>query len=381
MIVLISNPVIQTVIFSSLFFLAWILMIRKSTDIGSLSLKTTQELKGFAILVIVFSHISYFLVSDSNFLWPLSTMAGLGVNLFLFLSGYGLTVSNLKNNLSVWQFYKKRLVKLFIPLWPMLVIFFSLDIFLLHRFYSWAYMGRAMLGITLHADLYQDVNSPLWYLTFILFFYLLFPILFSKKRPYITAILLFLAAYGLVRLKPTFLDQVLHLYKVHTVAFPLGVLFAWLMTVVKFDKLKNVWVRTKPLARNFIYYFSLIILVGIFVYTIKNSGVGESPNKEQLISLISTLALTLIFILKKVDFKFLSLFGLYSYEIYLWHWPIMYRYDFIFKYLPAWLATLLYLALFLALGWGFQKIVASFGKKKILPVDSGKVVATKANQI
>lgn len=346
-------------------------MLKKGNESGTLSINKTQELKGFAILIIVLSHIAYFLVNDHRFLWPLSTMAGVGVNLFLFLSGYGLTLSNLKNNLSVWEFYKRRLIKLFIPLWPMLVIFFTLDYFILHINYSWSYMGEAMLGIIRHADLYQDINSPLWYLTFILGFYLLFPIFFSKKRPWLTAILLFLAAYYFVYFKLAPFDYVLHLYKIHTVAFPLGVLAAWAMTSVNPDKFRNVWLKIKPLGREALYYFSLIILLAIFVYTVMNPGIGASANREQFMSIISTLALVAIFILKKVEFKFLYIFGLYSYEIYLWHWPIMYRYDFIYKYLPAWLATLLYLALFLALGWGFQKILAIFSKKKeVIKIES-----------
>ncbi|MHB8903605.1 MAG: acyltransferase family protein [Patescibacteria group bacterium] len=373
MIVSINNPVLQTLIFSIFFFLALILMIRKGTDSGSLSINKTQELKGLAILLIVFSHISYFLVSDNNFLWPFSIMAGVGVNLFLFLSGFGLTMSSLKNNLSVWQFYKRRLIKLFIPLWPMLIILFIADFFVLHINYSWQYIGEAMLGITRHADLYQDVNSPLWYLTFILGFYILFPLLFFKKRPWLSAVLIFLAVYFFVDWEPIPFYNVLHLYKVHTVAFPLGILFAWLMTTINLAKFKIAWEKIKPLMREFIYYFSVIVLIGIFVYSVMDSAVGASANREQTMSIISVLALTLIFILKKIDFKFLYLFGIYSYEIYLWHWPLMYRYDFIYRYLPAWLSTLLYLALFLFLGWGFQKIVGLFSGKKEVAVEVKKV--------
>lgn len=372
MIVLISNPVFQTLIFSAFFFLAFILMIRKGTDSGSLSINKTQELKGFAILIIVLSHISYFLVNDHNFLWPLSTMAGLGVNLFLFLSGFGLTFSSLKNNLSVGQFYKRRLIKLFIPLWPMLLIFFVLDFFVLHISHSLIYMGKAMIGLITHADLYQDVNSPLWYLTLIIFFYILFPIFFSKKRPWLSAILLFLAAYGVVYIKPTFLNDVAHLYTIHTAAFPLGILAAWGLSIFNLEKFKNSFAKIKPLMRGLIYYFSLIILMGIFLYSVVYSGIGASPSIEQTMSIIATLSLSLIFILKKVDFKFLYIFGLYSYEIYLWHWPIMYRYDFIYKYLPAWLSTLLYLAVFLALGFTLQKIVASFSRRKEIAVEIKK---------
>lgn len=338
-------------------------MIKKGTDSGSLSLSKTQELKGLAILMIVLSHTGYFLVNDHRFLWPLSIMAGVGVNLFLFLSGYGLTMSNLKKNLSVWQFYKRRLVRLFFPLWPMLLFLFIFDFLILKINYSWQYMGEAVLGIFRHADLYQDVNSPLWYLTFILGFYILFPIFFSKKRPWLSAILLFLAAYVVVYFRPTPINNVLHLYIIHTVAFPLGVLAAWAVTNFKIDKLKLSWKKLKPAAREFIYYFSIIVLIGIFLYSVMDSGIGGNANREQLMSIISVLSLTLIFILKKIEFKFLYLFGIYSYEIYLWHWPLMYRYDFIYKYLPAWLATLLYLVLFLALGWGFQKIIKMFSQK------------------
>ena len=382
MIVSISNPVFQTLIFSAFFFLAFILMIRKGTDSGSLSISKTQELKGFAILVIVLSHIAYFLVSDHQFLWPLSIMAGVGVNLFLFLSGYGLTISNLKNNLSIWQFYKRRLVKLFIPLWPMLILFFTLDFFVLHLSYSWAYIGRTMLGIITHADLYQDVNSPLWYLTLIIFFYLLFPLFFSKKRPWLSAILLFLAAYGVIYFKPSSLDQVIHLYKVHTAAFPLGVLFAWVMTSIKFDKLEIVWAKIKPLARGLIYYLSIIILIGIFYYSVKYPGIGGNADREQLMSLISVVSLTLIFILKKVDFKFFYLFGLYSYEIYLWHWPIMYHYDFLYSWLPVWLATALYLVFFVVLGWVTSKLVELImGKKPAVIVSPVSSIVDKNKKV
>lgn len=109
MLISITNPIQQTWIFSIIFFAALLIFIkpRKITEWFPASL--TTELKGMAILMIVLSHIGYFLATDTRFLWPLSIMAGVGVNLFLFLSGFGLTASQIKNNLKPWQFYKKRL--------------------------------------------------------------------------------------------------------------------------------------------------------------------------------------------------------------------------------------------------------------------------------
>ena len=84
----------------------------------------TQELKGLGILTIVFAHISYMLVTDNTFLAPLSLAAGVGVDLFLFMSGYGLTVGMLKNPLPAIMFYRRRLIKVFIPFWIVLAILF-----------------------------------------------------------------------------------------------------------------------------------------------------------------------------------------------------------------------------------------------------------------
>jgi membrane-bound acyltransferase YfiQ involved in biofilm formation len=162
-----NNPIGQTWIFS-LIFLAGLLIFIKPRKVKEwFPVEASTELKGAAILMIVLSHIGYFLVNDHRFLWPLSIMAGIGVNLFLFLSGFGLTVSQLRKNLSVGQFYQKRLLKLFQPFWIVLGVFLILDFFLLKISYSWVFIGKAIIGIFTWADITQSFNSPLWYFTLI----------------------------------------------------------------------------------------------------------------------------------------------------------------------------------------------------------------------
>jgi peptidoglycan/LPS O-acetylase OafA/YrhL len=85
-------------------------------------------------------------------------------------------------------------------------------------------------------------------------------------------------------------------------------------------------------------------------------GGQKDLNKAQMVSIITMLAIIFLFLLKKTEFKLLQIFGLYSYEIYLLHWPILYRYDIFYKYLPAWLATVFYLIFFLAIAWIFKKL-------------------------
>jgi peptidoglycan/LPS O-acetylase OafA/YrhL len=353
----INNPALSTAIFTSLIIVS-LLVVRKKTSASLFPRILTEELKGFAILTIVFSHIGYFLSSNDSFLYPLSTMAGVGVNLFLFLSGYGLSVSSLKKPTNT-KTYLQRLLRLFVPFWIVVITYFLLDYFVLHIDYTHTYIIRSFVGIFPHADLVHDVNSVLWYFSLILFYYLVFPLVFIKKHLWISALILFIALTFIVRLDPAAIRDVLRLYRVHTLAFPLGMLVAWFAGTSAAARFKtrllelNGRKKTKLYGRlrQVNYLFGLILLACLIGYTAIHSNVGSTPIKEQATSLISMFLVIAFFVLKKFRFGLLSLFGYVSYEIYLIHWPLLSRYDFLYNHSPAWLATILYLGIFLVLGW------------------------------
>ncbi len=353
-----------TTIFTALLVALVVFSMRRVRAKDFFSVATTQELKGFAVLGVIFSHIGYFLVSDHSFLFPLTIMAGVCVNIFLFLSGYGLTISSSKKDETVGQFYKNRLLKLMIPFWLVLGIFLVADFFVLGISYSWSMVVPALFGIFTSADIYHDLNSPLWYFTLILFYYVLFPFFFSKKRPWVTAVLLFVASSAVLLAQPAWLGNVIDLYAVHCVAFPLGIVVAWLRTDVRVAG--SSWVRrwdtilhgTQSTFKDRVQYYGIIaFLVWCIAYTAIHSGIGSGVIIEQAVSLFTMSALLLLFAFKKVESRLLYLFGLYSYELYLLHWPIMYRYDFLYTRAPGWLATLLYLMLFVAIGWVVRQSV------------------------
>ena len=363
MIISISDPVQSTWIFSAIFLPLLLGFFSRIKNNEVFPVATTQELKGLAILMVIFSHVGYFLVSDHRFLFPLALLAGVEVNLFLFLSGYGLATSSQREPQTIGHFYRRRLIRLFLPVWIALVIFFLLDFFVLHLSYGGQYIVRSFLGYFPSADLYHDVNSPLWYFTIILFYYLIFPLVYNRRRPWLSALAIYLISYSIVWRSPAFFQNVMSLYNIHFAAFPLGIAFAWLLSnlsrrwLVPFVRLKEMLGKSIPRFISRISYYALFIfLLFIIAYTAYYSGVGQGMVKEQVSSLITMLAIILLFLIKKFKLKILVLFGTFSYEIYLLHWPLMYRYDIFFIYLPAWLAVILYLIMFLGLGWVLQRL-------------------------
>jgi peptidoglycan/LPS O-acetylase OafA/YrhL len=346
----------------------FLLTLRKTQHTDIFPVPTTQELKGLGILTVVFAHFAYMLVTNADFLYPLSIIAGVGVDLFLFMSGYGLSVGMLKKPMPVLEFYKRRLIKIFIPFWIALIIIFAADILFLNIDYSFSYILQSLLGWFPTARGYGDVNSPFWYITWMIMFYALYPIFFSVKRPWLTALILATIA-TLIGVYNPFDLQDNWLHRLHTLAFPMGIVCAWLLRKEK-DKenklvtfLTNFRNNSKGIAR---YIVIGLMLVAVVYFSLR-SNAGHWPTLtallkqgyfvDQLMCLIIMLAFIVIFSLKKLDNKFLAIFGLYSYEVYLIHWPLMSRYDVFFNILPAWGAVIAWLITFIVVSWLLQKLV------------------------
>ena len=355
------NPVSQTYWLIALLAIVLCYRLRHKQEPLKLSTHVTSELKGFAILAVIFAHICFYLSQDSRFLNPVALSAGVGVDLFLFLSGYGLTHSMIHKDLGVLAFYKRRLIRIFVPLWTVLIMLFGLDFLILDRTYSPLTILESFLGFFPRADLYESLNAPFWYLTLILFYYLIYPILFSKKAPFITSLLI--GATGLIVSRLTLPVNMYTLvsYKVHVLAFPLGVTIASLVysqtpRIKKIVHAISAAVNRPGMATFSVRLIIISVLIALFAYTTIHARIGEGVWLQQLTGLFTMLTVVAIFVLKPIEIPFLSLIGMYSYEIYLIHWPLLYRYDVLYRFLPASLATFLYLFVFLAIGYALQKL-------------------------
>jgi peptidoglycan/LPS O-acetylase OafA/YrhL len=172
------------------------------------------------------------------------------------------------------------------------------------------------------------------------------------------------------------LREVSRLYEVHIWAFPLGVFIGSVFFLKNknylFDKFRfiatyfqevNLVVKIKKYKNDLLNIVKqlgeillIIILLLLISYTAYHSGVGDLPEIEQATSLVTMGAIIFFFLIKKVEINLFHIFGFYSYEIYLLHWPILCHYDLFLRFLPSWLAIILYLFLFLFLGWLLKKV-------------------------
>lgn len=371
--IVVSNTVESTWIVIAAFVAAILLTFRKTAHKELFPVPVTQELKGLGMLAIVFAHISYMLVTDNTFLYPLSIAAGVGVDLFLFMSGYGLTVGMLKKNLSVLEFFQRRLIKVFIPFWLVLGALFIADPLFADRHYSIGYMLQSFAGWFPTAIPTNDVNSPFWYITWMLMFYVMYPFLFMRERPWLTAILLAVIANIIAITNPLNM-QANWLHSLHTFAFSLGILLAWWLQKNP-DTVKTLeWFRNQSggIGRYLLITAGLVGAGYMAMHntandwpqlasSIKNAGLDQGNVIGQATSLLTMAALIVLFSLKRLDNRFLHVFGVYSYETYLLHWPLMSRYDLFYQYLPAWAATIAWLVAFLGIGWLLQKITTPIG--------------------
>lgn len=102
-----------------------------------------------------------------------------GVDIFLFLSGFGLYFSLSKKGTSLSQYYKKRFCRILPEFWLFLVVTYIISMdFDIHSFWNLICQATT-IGYWI-----PFVPYTLWYISCILFFYTIFPIYFKLFQKY-----------------------------------------------------------------------------------------------------------------------------------------------------------------------------------------------------
>ena len=160
-----------------------------------LSVKDTNVLKGIGLLLLLCHHLFYVqkglyddihLVGNHYLVQELGIWCKVCVAIFVFLSGYGLTVGAIKTRfINVRSFYWHRFTKLLLNYWLIWVLFVPISILVFGRTFTDAYQTNIIpklildfFGIINCFGLY-GYNATWWFYSCIIVLYLVFPWLYK----------------------------------------------------------------------------------------------------------------------------------------------------------------------------------------------------------
>ena len=197
-----------------------------------LSLNDTMLLKGVALLLLLAHHLFYqgigyndvHLYGSHYLVKEIGIISKLCVAIFVFLSGYGLTVNAEKSLTSLKTFYVHRFVKLMANYWFIWLIFVPIGVFVFNRTFQDVYGDHVFIKFILDfCGLISTFgtlgyNATWWFYSLIIILYLLFPFIYklAKEKPILlltlSLILYFIPVYAIIG------------FRWHTIAFVMGVI-------------------------------------------------------------------------------------------------------------------------------------------------------------
>ncbi len=178
-------------------------MVTKQERIVELFKDLRFPLMGIATIMVMLIHTNYAVIQT-----VFKTPFLISVDIFLYLSGYGLIISFKEKQPALASFYKKRLLRVIPTLWFIVIIVFSIINLLPHsisKHFLAQYTTDILIRQLLAFNFFATGNTFLWYVDAILLLYILFPLyakkfLKSNRKGFITiaGILITLAASVLV---------------------------------------------------------------------------------------------------------------------------------------------------------------------------------------
>lgn len=316
-------------------FYKCIIFNNKNYNTEFLSKPVTDCIKGLCITVIILHHISL-RMQPPRLMLPYTCFGHLAVSMFLFLSGYGLTMSKLKKENYLNNFFSKRLSKVYLPFILINAITLLLLFFALNTKFSVIQTILYLSGINL-------IDSTQWFVICILLFYVVFYLCFKFFKPEVAPkiILVYAFSYFLILIFFRFGE-----WWYNTVfCFPIGVYIAlYYNKFVDFMKKNYVTICLSSLI-SFAFFFYLGHLIPTVFSVFFNT-----------ISSICFVFLTLSFLFKvKINSKPFIFIGSIAYEMYLIHMKIFVRYFGCIKIKESY-TVYIYLAIVILVSFLFNKL-------------------------
>lgn len=255
--------------------------------------------------MVMLHHYSQYVISQNisnSLIYQLfSTQGGyLGVAIFFFLSGYGLMESEKKRHLKLESFIKNRILKTYIPVFAVTLIWFFIASLILPN--SPIEMGRDYILI-IKDILWGFGDEVLWFIKVILFLYsgfYIFSIIRLKSKRY-SLVFLCLFTVGFTFLTAVMLAPFLCISIPY---FTIGIGMSLALNNYKHTLFVSLGILL------LICFFSLMFLS-------KSLGIHSIINACVIGSLI------LLFSVVKIDFKIPVFLGVISFDLYLVHNKIL----------------------------------------------------------
>jgi peptidoglycan/LPS O-acetylase OafA/YrhL len=338
-------------------------LIRDNVFDNCLDMQTAITLRGIAVLFLIFGH---FAVKCVEGVLPFSFAARWAVIIFLFLSGVGLTKKYGLSGLNS-KFIISRIRRLLIPLWITLILFYTLNYFLL----GWS-KEPVKIIINFAGILFPwQPNDPAWFITYIIYLYILYCVAsFVKTRDSIKpAIIMFLSYITMFCIIHSSLLGYFGIWIEYTCVFSVSVLVGVYRNEL-FHYMKSFYDSS-----IFVYFIILLSSALVFMYYdgtnnmyLKmlevNSFMQVVKTVQLLLFIIPLLMLACCLDHSKYESRLLSYLGDYSYEIYLLHMPFMVFYDFFLFRRPLAIYFFVYILYIAALAKGLR-LASEYFKKKL----------------
>jgi len=320
-----------------------------------LDLRCTEELKGIAIILVIFGHISADKIIHAK---DLLYVGSQGVTLFLLLSGFGLTKSYIKNGIDR-KTVIRRFKRILIPYSMVTSLWIILDIFVYHKNYSMQTIILAIAGF----DFYRKIDASMWYISFILLWYIFFFIIFLLPIKKIFKIMMLVFVAYLFRCHPIskYTHEVSYQWGLNAISFPVGAFLGMYMEDIakKFNK-KYV---------NYIYAFVGIMSLVTYVYLFKDRELNINKFTITNVAFAIMLIVLVGFInMKGYRSKLLGFIGFYSYELYLLEAALMWKYRIIrnLQTTSTWLFLIVYFIALFILSYILNKLITFIMETKFL---------------
>ena len=165
-------------------------MIQSNSPTEYFSHTTSNALRAIAVIFLIAGHFSMLCLKGGNHV--LGNGGEWAVLIFLIVSAMGTSKAYGLDGCGK-RFIYRRIIKIMFPLWLSLGLFFGLDYAILHRTYPLQHIMLEFLGILPKAP----PNAPAWFVSFIIYLYLIFFLVSNVSMPkYLKCIAFIFISFG-----------------------------------------------------------------------------------------------------------------------------------------------------------------------------------------